>query len=75
MNTENKKLSTDVLIVGGGIAGLTAAVSIKECSPETDVLLIEKQTSGYSGKANKGGGVLWLFQCISDQSVDMYDWC
>ena len=51
----------DVLIVGGGIAGLTAAVSIKERTPGAEVLIAEKQTCGYSGKANKGGGVLQYF--------------
>jgi succinate dehydrogenase/fumarate reductase flavoprotein subunit len=51
----------DILIIGGGIAGLTAAVSVKEKAPELDVLVVEKQTSGYSGKANKGGGVLQYF--------------
>jgi len=56
-----ENLTTDVLIIGGGVAGLTAAVSIKERAPETDVLIVEKQTSGYSGKANKGGGVLQYF--------------
>ena len=54
--------SADILVVGGGIAGLTAAVSIKENNPELSVLLVEKQTSGYSGKANKGGGVLQYFE-------------
>lgn len=61
MEFEKKKLTTDVLVVGGGIGGLSAAVSIKERSPETEVLIMEKQTSGYSGKANKGGGVLQYF--------------
>ena len=56
-----ENIVTDVLVIGGGIAGLTAAVSIKERAPETDVLIVEKQTSGYSGKANKGGGVLQYF--------------
>lgn len=49
---KQEKMSADVLIIGGGIAGLTAAIS---------VLVVEKQTSGYSGKANKGGGVLQYF--------------
>ena len=52
---------TDVLIIGGGVAGLTAAISIKERAPDADVLIVEKQFSGYSGKANKGGGVLQYF--------------
>lgn len=53
--------TTDFLIVGGGIAGLTAAVAAKEKNPELRVLIVEKQTAGYSGKANKGGGVLQYF--------------
>ncbi|MCR5666642.1 MAG: FAD-binding protein [Eubacterium sp.] len=51
----------DILIVGGGIAGLSAAVSAKEKNPDADVLIVEKQTTGYGGKANKGGGVLQYF--------------
>lgn len=58
---EQKVLSTDVLVVGGGIAGLTAAITVKETNPDVDVLIVEKQTSGYSGKANRGGGVLQYF--------------
>ncbi len=56
-----KVLSTDVLVIGGGIAGLAAAITIKETNPNTDVLIVEKQTCGYSGKANRGGGVLQYF--------------
>jgi succinate dehydrogenase/fumarate reductase flavoprotein subunit len=52
---------SDVLIIGGGIGGLTAAVSIKELDPSLEVMIVEKQTAGYSGKANKGGGVLQYF--------------
>lgn len=54
-------LTADVLVIGGGIAGLTAAVAIKEENPNLSVLIVEKQTCGYSGKANKGGGVLQYF--------------
>ncbi len=54
-------LTTDVLVVGGGIAGLTAATRIKEINPDVDVLVMEKNFSGYSGKANRGGGVLQYF--------------
>lgn len=61
MEFQTKQLATDVLIVGGGVGGLTAAISIKEHAPETRVLILEKQTCGYSGKANKGGGVLQYF--------------
>jgi succinate dehydrogenase/fumarate reductase flavoprotein subunit len=51
-------LSTDVLIVGGGLAGLTAAITIKEKSPQLDVLVVEKATTGWAGKADRGGGIL-----------------
>ena len=53
-------LNTDVLIIGGGFGGLAAAIRIKELSPEASVLLVDKQTIGWGGKANKGAGVLWV---------------
>jgi succinate dehydrogenase / fumarate reductase flavoprotein subunit len=50
--------STDVLIIGGGIAGLSAAITVKEKNPNLDVLVVEKATAGRSGKAGRGGGIL-----------------
>jgi len=57
---ESTALDTDVLIIGGGFGGLSAAIRIKELSPETSVLMVDKQTIGWGGKANKGAGVLWV---------------
>jgi succinate dehydrogenase/fumarate reductase flavoprotein subunit len=51
-------LSADVLIAGGGIGGLAAAIKVKEENPECDVLIVEKQTTGWAGKATKIGGIL-----------------
>lgn len=51
-----KVISTDILIIGGGIAGLSAAITAKEILSEVDVLVVDKATTGWSGKANKGGG-------------------
>jgi succinate dehydrogenase / fumarate reductase flavoprotein subunit len=51
-------LSADVLIAGGGIGGLAAAIKVKEENPECDVLIVEKQTIGWAGKATKIGGIL-----------------
>jgi len=63
-------LDTDVLIIGGGFGGLSAAVRIKELSPETSVLLVDKQTIGWGGKANKGAGVLWVL--APDDDIDAF---
>jgi len=49
---------TDVLIIGGGIGGLVTAVKAKE--QPVDVLIVDEATVGWSGKAPKGGGILWL---------------
>jgi succinate dehydrogenase / fumarate reductase flavoprotein subunit len=51
-------ISTDVLIVGGGVGGLAAAIKVKEENPKIDVLIVEKQTTGWAGKATKIGGIL-----------------
>ena len=62
MEIKRNVLSCDVLIIGGGVGGLTCAIELKEKNPALDVLIVEKQFVGYSGKANKGGGVLQYFQ-------------
>ena len=62
MEITRKELSCDVLIAGGGIGGLVCAVELKEKRPDLDILIVEKQVTGFGGKANKGGGVLQYFQ-------------
>ena len=62
MDIKRNVLSCDVLVVGGGVGGLSCAIELKEQNPALDVLIVEKQFAGYSGKANKGGGVLQYFQ-------------
>src|SRR4030042_1027340 len=59
--------SADVLILGGGLAGLILANRVKELNSNLDVLIVEKATTGFSGgKANKGAGVLWVLDEIDD---------
>ena len=54
----SERMNTDVLVVGGSIAGLAAAITAKEQDPTLDVTVVEKYTSGYSGKANRGAGIM-----------------
>ncbi len=65
-------MSTDVFIVGGGIGGLAAAIKVKEANPESEVLIVEKQTTGWAGKATKIGGILAFLgpQNDADKFVD-----
>ena len=51
-------VSTDMLIIGGGIGGLVTAVKAKVENPDADVLIVEKQTAGWAGKAPKIDGIL-----------------
>ena len=48
---------TDVLIVGGGLAGLTAAIKIKEEREDLDILVVDKGGIGWAGQTPLGGGL------------------
>lgn len=56
LESVGKVLTTDILVVGGGIAGLAIAIGAKEAAPDADVLVLDKVVAGWGGKANKGGG-------------------
>lgn len=56
MNITRQKC--DVLIIGHGLAGITAAISMKEENPDIDILLVDKASTGWGGKANKGGCII-----------------
>jgi len=51
-------VSTDVLVVGGGLAGLTAAIKIKEEQEPLDVLVVDKGGIGWAGQVPPSGGHL-----------------
>ncbi|MCX8031867.1 MAG: FAD-dependent oxidoreductase [Thermoleophilia bacterium] len=55
-----ERLQADIVVVGGSIAGLATAITAKEQDPQLSVLIVEKYTSGYSGKANRGAGIVLL---------------
>jgi len=59
MSESAKVFSTDVLVIGGGIAGLCAAN--KAADQGADVLIAEKSTAGWGGQMPLAGGA---FSCI-----------
>ncbi len=61
---------SDVLVVGGGIAGLAAAIATKEKSSATRVLVVDKNFSGWAGQANKGAGIFMFLG--PDDPVDRF---
>ena len=48
---------TDVLIVGGGLAGLAAAIKIKEEREDLQILVVDKGGIGWAGQTPLGGGL------------------
>lgn len=65
-NFQTNVVSTDALIIGGGIAGLTAAVKIKEQRESLDVLVIDKGGIGWAGQTASSGGRLWILPKEAD---------
>ena len=67
----SKDFETDVLIIGGGLAGLTAAVKIKQERPDLDVLVVDKGGIGWAGQTPLTGGLaIYLEPDAVDQFVD-----
>ena len=50
----------DILIIGGGCSGLSAALTAKECNAELNVLVVDKAcaSKGWAGKAARTAGLL-----------------
>ena len=53
-----EKFSTDVLIIGGGTAGLFAAIRLSEFNPETKIIIVEKADIRRSGCLASGVNAL-----------------
>lgn len=50
-----KLYTADILVVGGGMAGLVTAIRAKENDPSLDILVIDKGIIGWNGQATKAG--------------------
>ena len=61
-------ISTDVLVVGGGFAGLPAAIKAREQGVE--VLVVDRATIGWAGQATKAGN--GLFAMGPDDDIDKF---
>lgn len=63
-----RTVSTDVLVVGGSVAGLSAAIRAKEAAPELDVIVVDRSCAsfGFAGKSCRGGGNLFYISPEDD---------
>lgn len=60
VSTTTKHAPPVVVVVGSGLAGTTAAISAAEASPDSEVVVLEKEqgTGGNSNKASSGMNAL-----------------
>lgn len=66
-----KVISSDVLVIGGGLAGMTTAILAKEENPDLDILVVDKATIGWAGQSTKAGNG---FTCTKPEQLDLDRW-
>ncbi len=69
MMQRSKSIQTDVLIIGAGVAGLSAAIKLAMKRPDLDILVITKTNKQTSNTSWAQGGIASVW----DFSVDGYD--
>ncbi len=68
--TNREEISFDVLIVGAGPAGLSAAIKLKQLDPKISVCVLEK---GASVGSHILSGAILEKQCLSELFTDWYE--
>ncbi len=73
---EERSARTDVLVLGGGLSGLTAAITAKETAPTLDVLLVDRASAstGWAGMGSRTAGLL-SFVTPEDDPEDFITYC
>ncbi len=56
MKTDAKIIDADVLVVGGGSAGLWAALALTEKAPDKKVVIVDKGPADWGGLMRMAGG-------------------
>lgn len=69
----NEVMDTDVLIIGGGIAGCTAAIEAIEAGMA--VTIVDKANIGRGGMSHQMSGVLTCFEPAEDDADKWYEEC
>ena len=71
-----REYTTQLLIVGGAISGLSVALTAKEANPGLDVLIADKcdASYGFSGKSSRTAGLL-SFVTREDDPEDFVKFC
>ena len=60
------KKTSDILIIGSGIAGLSFAIKIAESRPDLSVLILTKSTDEASNTARAQGGIAVVLNKLND---------
>jgi succinate dehydrogenase/fumarate reductase flavoprotein subunit len=67
-----RHIKTDILIVGGGSAGVMAGIRAKEVAPDQEVIVLEKGDAKYSGCIARGMDALNIVAVPGVATPELY---
>lgn len=68
-------ISTDILIIGGGMAGLVCANKSLDLAPELNIMVADKAYAGGGGMANRGGNGIQVLNEGPDAVEKYVEYC